>query len=501
MGVLLSGCTSTGLQVTDQTPAVTLPPAEISYVAPIGDASLEYTAETVLYLPSRDGIGLTRTTAQVSYSPVRPDAETLVRALLANPGNKEAFPLGGETKLSLFGTNPVEVSRDTVTVNLSASALQLDRESLFLCCQAITNTLCELPEIRYVNVLVVDKPVGLDIANTLPMGALQKNTALDLGAVYKQLLSRKVSQNDTVSDEPFSANVTLYFPLSNTEGLVSEVRSLSFENQIPADMIIQILRELASGPSDPSIISPPLPLLADLLTATPTVSSSAEAAGNIISLDFAHNLYDMLDAYNISHPQSMASLCYTLSTFFPNVSGITVGVNGSPVDQRMTTEEIDSGASQQPLLRAECSSLLLDYCDLFFGSEDKKTLCLTHRPVPYRQASNPRMLLMELSKGPLPQDSVSDLKSVFSTDCITDTDMLGFSLSEETLLVNFSPTFKEVGEEITPDEERLLAYSIVNTLCNSSRIKNVCFFVSGSQFDGFTGEIYWAGLFYPLPLN
>ena len=71
---------------------------------------------------------LSKVSTQVSYSPVRPEAETLVRSLLAHKGNKEATALGGDTKLSLYGTSPVEVSRDTVTVNLSASALQLDRE-------------------------------------------------------------------------------------------------------------------------------------------------------------------------------------------------------------------------------------------------------------------------------------------------------------------------------------------------------------------------------------
>lgn len=44
-----------------------------------------------------------------------------------------------------------------------------------------------------------------------------------------------------------------------------------------------------------------------------------------------------------------------------------------------------------------------------------------------------------------------------------------------------------------------MAYAIVNTLCAGRHIKNVCFFLGGSQFDGFGGSIYWRGLFYPLP--
>ena len=32
-------------------------------------------------------------------------------------------------------------------------------------------------------------------------------------------------------------------------------------------------------------------------------------------------------------------------------------------------------------------------------------------------------------------------------------------------------------------------------------VAGVCFFLSGAQFDGFSGKIYWRGLFYPLPAD
>ena len=174
-------------------------------------------------------------------------------------------------------------------------------------------------------------------------------------------------------------------------------------------------------------------------------------------------------------------------------------MNGTPVAHQLLAEETDSPSTAEILKRADYSSLLCDYCSLYFATEDQKGLSVTHRPVSYRQAKNPRNLLIELSKGPLPQDSQSFLVGVMPKNSISDTDMLGFSLSDETLLVNFSPSFVKACEGLSAEEERLLAYSLVNTLCSNSRIKNVCFFLAGSQFDGLSGEIYWAGLFYPLP--
>ena len=495
--LFLTGCVaSNGLPITDGTPAVTLPPAEISYVAPIGDAALEYTAEAVLYLPSHDGISLTPVHTQVSYSPVRPKAENLVRTLLAHPSSKQAASLGGDVKLSLYGISPVEVSRDVVTVNLSASALQLDRSALYLACQAIANTLTELPEINYVNFLMVDKPFGLDIANTLPMGALKSNSAQDLGAVYEQLLSRRVGVDESVENKPFSANVTLYFPLNETDGMVSETRPMSFENQVFADMVIAILRELGEGPEDASILSPSLPLLADLLTSPPVLQASEETGGSIIRLNFAHNLEDMLEAYGISQEQSIASLCYTLASFFPNVSGIEVFISDTPVILYETSQQ---EAPKSVYLRSDFASALLDYATLYFTDAENDVLRASRRPLPYYNASNPRLLLSELSAGPKPCDSLPELRPVITGVSITDTALLGVALSDSTLLVNFAPGFADVGAHLSPASERLFAYALVNTLCMEERIKSVCFFQSGSQFDGFTGEIYWAGLFYPLP--
>lgn len=499
LALLLTGCTSTGLPITDSTPSVTLPPAEVSYVAPIGDAALEYTDTATLYLPSHDGISLSDIETEIRFSLVRPAAETIVRSLIAHAGNKDASSLGGDVRLSLYGANPVEISRDVATVNLSASALQLDREQLYIVCQAIANTLTALDEINYVNVLVVDKPVGLDIANTLPMGALRRNTAQDLGAVYEQLLSRRVTVGSTTAATPLSANVALYFPLQNSDGLVCEARTISFENQHLPDMVTAILRELGAGPADRSVGSPQLPLLADLLTATPVLSENPTSGGQIIALDFAHNLDDMLDAYGITRSQCTASLCYTMSSFFPNVSGLALSINGTPVDSLMLTEEDEPSEDAHVFLRSDFSGLIYDYCTLYFVDEESQRLLPTRRAIAYYQRTTPRVLLCELAKGPQPSDSHPDLLPVMEANAITDTTILGFALSDGTLLANFAPSFAKIIKGLAPEEERMLAYALVNTLCMDERVKNVCFFQSGAQFDGFSGEIYWRGLFHPLP--
>lgn len=497
---LLCGCTAKPLPFEqNNAPTVTLPPAQVSYVAPIGDAALTYTENAMLYLPAPDGISLSEVEAQVTYSPTRPKAESLMRTLLSQAATRQATALGGTVRLSLYGTSPVEVSRDVVTVNLSASALQLNREAFHLVCQAIANTLTQLGDIHYVNVLVVDKPVGLDITNTLPMGAYHASTEADLGAVYRQLLSRRSSGTESPNDTPFSADVTLYFPLLESNGMVSEVRTISFENQDLDELVVSVLRELGNGPMEKSIASPPLPLLSDLLSDKPALTSSENANGSILQLHFTHNLDDMLEAYGITREQCTAALCYTFSTFLPDVCGIrlTVGVSDATEGTEEEDVQLDFEVTH---LRSDYADKLLDYAMLYFPNAETGKLQASKRPVAYHQSTNPRHLLYELSRGPQLQDSAPLLDSVIHHGSITDTTLLGFAMDHNTLLVNFSPAFETIGKELDAQQERLLVYAIVNTLCTDAHMKNVCFFLSGSQFEGFSGDIYWAGLFYPLPV-
>ena len=151
--LLLTGCTGQ-VPTSDTEPTLTLPPAAFDLAAPVGEAALEYKASATLYLPRYDSTLLGARQTEVTFSAARPDSESLVRALLAQPDTGTLSSLGGGVKLALYGVNPVEQSRNVVTVNLAASALQMDRKALYIACQAITNTLTELPSVDYVNFLV-----------------------------------------------------------------------------------------------------------------------------------------------------------------------------------------------------------------------------------------------------------------------------------------------------------------------------------------------------------
>lgn len=495
-GLALSSCAGS-IPLRPEPSAITLPPVQSGYVAPIGDAALEYAGEAALFLPRADNTRLSSLTQAIPHSVAKPQAESVTRALLAHEGSGALASLGGAVKLSLYGVNPVEISRDVVTVNLSASALQLDRKAFFVACQAIANTLTSLPGIHYVNILVMDRAIGLDIAGALPMGSLSRSLGEDVGALYEQLLSQRVKTGEDAAAKDLTAPVTLYFPLAQVDGMLPEVRTCSFESQVPGDMALRLLEELAAGPRQVER-SPALPQLRTLLTASPEVTDAPEGGGKLITLRFGRDFDDMLAGLELNRATVMASICYTLSTFIPGIAGVRFYIGQDKVQNVLLRDSVNQVAilfNEAVQHRGDYSAFLMDVATLYFASQDQQKLLEVERPMPYYLARNPRALVLELAKGPQPFDSQPSYP-LLSPGGLRDSDLVGFSLHDTTLLVNFAPHFALVGQGFSAQQDRLLAYGLVNTLCSISRIRRVCFFVAGEWPKGFSGAIQWAGEFY-----
>jgi len=493
VALCLSSCVSNSIPVREDE-SYALPEIETSYAAPIGDASLEYTLPVVFYLPRHDSDRLISVTDTIAFSEGRLTAESLVRQLLEQSGSSIASPLGGDVKLSLYGANPVEVSGDVATVNLSASALQLDRRTLYLVSQAITNTLTELENIQYVNTLVTDKSIALDLASTLPAGALTRSMGEDIGALYEQQLSRRVQSGENAAEKLLTETATLYFPLKEINGVMAEARNITFSSMEPGDMAVTLMQEISNGAA---VVqgSPALSLLTEYLLTAPLISEPPNIGGNLITLEFSYLLDEMLHAAGVSRASLMAALCYTLTTFLPNVAGIEVYIDSELVEHVMlgsTSGILFENGIQK---RADFAALLMDNSTLYFADSAGQKLKETSRPIPFYRTSNSRALLNELFKGPSAEDSAQDVQAIIPAGILKDSDIIGISLDGDTLLVNFSNAFLTAGQGLSEEEDRLLAYSLVNTLLHAANAKRVAFFVGGNQIDGFTEEISWKGWF------
>ena len=498
---LLSGCQST-IPVTVTRGAEfensdVLPSREIEYPAPVGDAELEYYGTATLYLPRKDGTRLSAQYAQVAFSASRHEAETVLRALLSFPETEDTLPVGqGIVSPQLIGNAPVEVSHDVCTINLAGSCLALDTDQFLILCQAITNTLTEFLDIRYVNILVAGRQVGLDIASMLPLGTLQRRLGEDLANLIGRFDVQRVKNDETHEEKRFTAAATLYYPAMVGNGILPEVRTVSFEGQTPAQMAKALIAELSQG-AQLLTGMPALPNLSGFLAEAPSVAQ-ASPGERVAEIKFSSGLNEALAESNVTRSALMASLTYTLCSFIPQLEGVSVYIGDefvtsvSPISIYTSGEPIHFNGGVQT--RADYSRLLLGLATLYFADEDGVRLIPVKRPIPYYEVRNPRYLLAQLAEGPKPYDDFLGVRAVMPQG-LRDADYLGFAAHQDTLLVNFSQAFQNASQDYDEQAERLLIYAMVNTLLQKGPFRKVAFFVADEQPTSLCGNLYLPGVF------
>ena len=90
------------------------------------------------------------------------------------------------------------------------------------------------------------------------------------------------------------------------------------------------------------------------------------------------------------------------------------------------------------------------------------------------------------------------LQSVFP-DGLAQEDILGVIIENRTATVNLSGNFYARCQGLSPQQERLLVYAMVNTLSELDHIGAVSFLVEGEQVDSLAQNIYLKTALMPDP--
>ena len=462
------------------------------FEAPLGDSGDSLAQTVLLCLPSAQSGRLEYFQERILMSHTRHPAEFTIRRLFSYSGTTQADPLSKTVQLSLNPGSSIEISGATATVNLAPSALSLSNQERYLVSRAITNTLTQWGDIRYVNVLINNRQPGIDTAATLPLGSLGKTEDGNVAALWDTVSSVPSSQNN-----PYSGMATLYYPVNAGRGVASETRLVTAQSRSLEHIALALLEALSVMPSNlPNTL--PLPDLNAMMTQPPVVEETAGSTGRLVRLNFRENLNEALIASGIPRSVMMASLTYTLTTFLPYTAGVSVTI-GSELISALVPAGLYEGAGEQILFengvmqRSFFSRFLLDNCSLYFANA-QGSLTLTQRPIPYYQAHNPRYLMSQLMAGPMNTDSVAGLSPVLPVD-LKEADLLGITRQNETALVHFSANLRIHASNYSPQQELLMVYAMVNTLTRQRDIKQACFFIDSQQEGVFTNEIDVAGVF------
>ena len=489
--VSLSGCQ----RVESNAPAAaTLPPAESKFAAPMGDASLYHTATVPLYLPSRDGQRLLTEYVALPLNHGQHSAEAILLALLSQPATAQTQSLGNGISLSLYGTQPVEVSCGVCTVNLATTALQLEQPDLYRVCAAITATLCELDDVQYVNFLVADRALSMDITGSLPLGSQTARPGEELTVLWEQMEARRAPLGENPANTPVSAVATLYFPLADGSGVAAETRTLTFSGQSASQLAEGLTAALSAGAQYLSGVSP-MPDLASLMTAPPQ-AVDLDDGGRMLNLYFHTGLENSLRQAQVDMPCFVSSLIHTMTGFIPSLSHVRIHIGETPLTSLYSAAHGNLIFQNGLLYRQQFASYLQEQVTLCFSSGDR--LREVRRALPYRQARDPRALLGALMKGPTQQELDAGYEPVLP-EGLTESDILGLSLAGDTLLVNLSARCAELIRTQAAAWEQIVCYSMVNTLGRAMGATRVRFFFDSQMLEELGGTLYWGGEFLVNP--
>lgn len=490
LAVCLSGCTA-GIDALNNTSSVTLPPSSTTYHAPTGDTNQEVTQSVLLYVPNSTGTRLIAKNERITLSAARHPAESTLRHLFSFEGTPDALPLTQGITLQLSSVNPVEISGDVATVNLSTSALSLTHGDFYVVCQAIANTLTQWGDIRYVNVLVSSMQPGLDVGASVPAGCFVQNLNDSIDALTA------AAETQAAGERRMSLTAALYFPAHAGKGILAEARTLTFSGRDKSAMIETLLSALTQGANTLSN-TPALPALDEYLLSAPTVEDIPVAGGQRAVLRFQQDLNEALIASGVPRSVMMAALTYTITSFVPGVSGVTVHIGEEQINAVVPIgvyERADEALSfaNGLMRRNDFSHFLLANCTLYFG-DGEGHLRAVERPIPYYETRSARYLLGCLMQGPQSYDSAVGLQAVLPAG-LSDADLLGVGLDEQVMLLNWSQDLVTLTQGLSAAGERQLVYAVVNTLCALPSVRSVGFFVSGAQVDALSGHLYMSGTF------
>lgn len=481
--LLLTGCTA---KPKEPAPAWPLPDAPEIADAPLGDAALAYEAAVALCLPSQDGQQLLTVYEPVALSHSRHPAEAILRALLAHPGSDSVRPVGGSVALALSGTDPVETAGGVCTVNLTPSALQLPAQDFYTACLSIAATLCDLDDIDHVNVLVAGQAVAMDVSGYLPLGSVSAPTAQELPVLWKQFEARRVPVGELPSTAPLTTTASLYFPLADGSGIIPETRRLTFSGQHPQQLVMGLMDALAAGPQVLPDVSG-FPDFNALSLSAPEISV-LDSGGRRVTLHFVPDIRSRISDLGSDPACCFAALVNTLTTFVPGLQQVCILLGDGALTSVYNASQgslLFPGALHQ---RQDYAGYLRAQSTVYTPSGSRLTArCQT---MSYRASRDPRSLLLALG-------ALVGGDAVLAPG-LTDADILGLAVRGDTMVINLSDRYAEAIRQSGMDQ-RLMAYSIVSTMCRSLPVRRMQFCFGGRSVDSLGSDLVWSGDFLHNP--
>lgn len=474
--LLLSGCVPSSILPPGGEEEAALPEPETIQTTPVtGDQATAYAQEVRLYYPMADGRNLAAVTRTLNIS----DGEQLERQTLEL--------LLSETPTGLLSVAPegtairnLTVSCGIATVDLSPGA-EADEQTVLRMQASIANTLASLPGVEAVNLLLDGRKTAL---RGLSAGLTRLNEN-SLSAQWSQLLA----DEELMSNASITREAAVYYAGREGEFLAPQIRTVTLSGGNPLGDLISFLSEAP----EKSFLRAVLPE-ESLLAEQPKLLTTA-AGERIVKVMLDANGMAAFESRGIAPWQVYAALTLTLTGFVPELDGVCVYV-GEGLLLKTAGPEGEITFPGGIIHRADFTACVGEQLTVWQTGGDG-LLAESSRLVSLEQTPlTARSLIAATLRGP--NNWETSLMPV-APEGLEEEVLLGVAIGEGRATVNFSSRFYEACAPLDTEQERNLAYSLVNVLCTLPTVQSVCFQRDGQATDYLASCIYLRSALIPNP--
>ncbi|MBQ4062347.1 MAG: GerMN domain-containing protein [Christensenellaceae bacterium] len=465
--ILLTGCTTIKENNTISDLSLPSPPHKT-------EDSVKRSIMPSLYFFDSSYTKLLVETRELTVDENEHEADLIIEALLSGPAGDSAKALGSGLSLDY-----IEISGEIANAYLLADRTY-DEQRKFIISVAITNTICDYFGVSYVSVFINGEALRI---NGYPCTVMQKSDTLNVVDLYNEYVARYSSQF-YIGNEEHDMTVILYFPDETGTYILPEVRTIPVVflediEECRKALCLKLIEELYKGPQNKDNLKS---CITNYAVATRFLNTEYDEDTDKLSIVFSRSPFIPSENYapNGFDPVMTASVYYTIAGALGGIKRMDLIYPGKTVSLSRALTKIYMGS----------------VITLYFPDETGSYLFAVSRTVYFDSAHNPETYITELMHGPLETD-IDELKPAFSND-MHDSMFNSVEVKNGIAYVDLTEDFAKAAKKMTDDNERIMFYSMINTLCSIPRINSVQFTIDG-EFRGDIGGVMH--IEYPLMPN
>ncbi len=474
--LMLGGCVPLAIDMQRADGEVSLPvPAAQSVEEALGDVHRTVNQTVTLYVVSDEQqlVPVERVISVDREGSVVTEVLHMLLSMEAPVGASLPFPEG--TRLL-----SVQRSDNAAVVDLSIEARNVNsQQQLFRMRSVIAASLIGLDGIEYVSILFAGQSAGL---MDMPAGVIS-DVQEDLSAAWARLSAEnEMFAADESESTSIERTAVIYYPTRDGKYIAPIVHPIRITG---SDVITPLIQELISPcqPLDESLRSP-FPQGASVMIQPPQIVEN-EDGERLVQLSFDASLIAMLEREGLCEWQLYAALTHTITGFVSDVDGLIISL-GDGLLTRTVRDGKELSFTDGRMSVASYPDAVCRLCTVYMGTADGG-LRGVQRPLDQVQASFARARLKLLFDGPQIWESEA---ARIMPDGVTADDILGIRIAYGEAVVNLSSNFYRCCQGLTPQQERVLIYAMVNTLTELSDVSAVRFQVEGETVDHLTDTIF-----------